>query len=134
VLARAWPQVEPILKRATDRVTGYEPIDLLRLTMSGHMSMWLVCDYTDAPVAVAVTQLKEYPRLRVLEVPFIAGSGLRHWHRQLLRVLDEQARALGCADIMGFDRKGWRHFGFAACGIVLVRHVAPAIGEVSGHG
>jgi hypothetical protein len=135
VLARVWPVVEPILQRATDRVTGYEPIDLLRQTLLGRMSMWLVLDPAGNIVAAAVSELREYPRSRVLEVPFIAGSGLKRWHKRLLATLDDHARALGCIDIMGFDRKGWAAFGFEVCGVALVRHVPlAAAAKANGHG
>jgi hypothetical protein len=121
-LANLWPIVEPMLRRATDRVRGYEPIDLLQLTMLGRMSM-LVIREQGAVIAVAVTEVKQYPRCRVLEVPFIGGTGLKRWAWQLVDVLDAQAEALGCVDIVGGDRKGWARFGFVESGVSLVRRL-----------
>jgi len=122
-LARLWHVIEPILKRATDRTRGYLPIDVLQLVMLGRMTLFVVTE-DDATVAVAVTELRQFPRCRILEVPFIAGTGLKRWHRQLLDVIDAQAEALECVDIMGFDRKGWgRGFGFEVCGACLLRRL-----------
>jgi hypothetical protein len=121
-IARCWPIIEPILKRVTRRVRGYEPIDVLQLVMLGRMNLFVVRDAGQI-VAVAVTELRSFPRCRVLEVPFIAGTGLRRWSRQLLDALDAQAEALGCVDICGWDRKGWSHFGFKVVGVALLRRI-----------
>lgn len=121
-LARCWPILEPMLKRATDRVRGYEPIDLLHATMSGRMSMFVVRE-GGGIAAAAVTEVRQFPRSRTLEVPFIAGTGLKRWWRPLLEALDAQAEALGCVDLAGWDRKGWAGYGFEVCGVALVRRL-----------
>jgi len=121
-VANCWPILEPILKRATDRVAGYEPIDLLQLVMTGRMTMYVVRD-KGRIVACAVTEIRRFPRSLALEVPFIAGRGLRRWWRPLLAVLDAQARAYGCTTLMGWDRKGWSRYGFRVAGVALVREL-----------
>jgi hypothetical protein len=121
-IARCWGTIEPILRRATDRAKAYEPIDILHLVMMGRMSLILVRE--DARIiAVAVTEVRQLPRCRVLEVPFVAGTGIKLWHRQLLEVIDAQAETAGCSDIMGFLRKGWTKFGFELDGVIMRRRV-----------
>lgn len=119
-IARCWPIIEPILRRATDRAKAYEPIDILQLVMMGRMSLILVRE-GGRIVATAVTEVRQLPRCRVLEVPFVAGTGLRRWHRQLLEVIDAQAETAGCSDIMGFLRRGWTKFGFELDGVIVRR-------------
>jgi hypothetical protein len=121
-IARRWAEIEPLLRRATDRTIGYEPIDVLQRVLTSRMGLWLITSH-DFPMAVAVTEIVEYPRVRTLQVPFIAGRGLRHWHKQLLTCLDNQAHLAGCTMILGFDRKGWSRFGFEATGVTLQRCV-----------
>lgn len=121
-VARCWPIIEPILKRATDRVRGYEPIDLLILVLAGRMNLFLVRDQGRI-IAVCVTEVHQYPRCRVLDAAFVAGTGMRRWYRQLNDALDAQAEALGCVDIVGHDRKGWSRFGFDIVGVALVRRL-----------
>lgn len=121
-IARCWPILEPMLKRATDRVRGYEPIDLLQLVILGRMNMFTVRE-GGRLVAAAVTEVRQFPRSRTLEVPFIAGTGLKRWWRPLLEALDAQAEALGCGDLAGWDRKGWAGYGFEVCGVALVRRL-----------
>jgi hypothetical protein len=119
-IARCWPIIEPIIRRATDRAKAYEPIDILQLVMMGRMSLILVRE-DGRIIAAAVTEVRQLPRCRVLEVPFVAGSGLKRWHRQLLEVIDAQAETAGCSDIMGFLRKGWVKFGFELDGVIVRR-------------
>lgn len=126
-LARRWEQIEPILKRATDRTDCYEPVDLLQLTMAGRMWMRLV-DEPEALLAVVVSEVRQYPRARVYEVPFIAGRKLSLWHVPLLATLDAHARMLGCTRIMGFDRRGWAKFGFRQIGVILQRDLPASVG------
>jgi hypothetical protein len=119
-IARCWPIIEPILKRATDRAKAYEPIDILQLVMMGRMSLILVRE-DGRIIAVAVTEVRQLPRCRVLEVPFVAGIGLKRWHSQLLEVIDAQAETAGCSDIIGFLRKGWVKYGFELDGVIVRR-------------
>ena len=119
-IARCWPIIEPILKRATDRAKAYEPIDILHLVMMGRMSLILIRE-GGRIVAVAVTEVRQFPRCRVLEVPFVGGTGLRRWIEQLVEVVDAQAETAGCSDIMGYLRKGWIKFGFELDGVMVRR-------------
>lgn len=121
-IARCWPTIEPILKRATDRAKAYEPIDILHLVMLGRMSLILVRE-DGRIIATAITEVRQYPRARVLEVPFVAGTGLNRWHSQLLEIIDAQAETMGCSDIMGFLRKGWVKYGFELDGVIVRRRV-----------
>jgi hypothetical protein len=121
-VARCWPILEPILKRATDRCRGYEPVDVLQLVMVGQMNLFVV-RVGGRIAALAVTQVHQFPRCRVLEVPFIAGTGLKRWWRPLLAALDAQAEMLDCADLAGWDRKGWARYGFEVSGVTLVRRL-----------
>jgi hypothetical protein len=119
-IARGWPIIEPILKRATDRAKAYEPIDVLSLVMMGRMSLILVRDLGRI-VAVAAIEVRQHPRCRVLEIAFCAGTGLRRWITQLVEVIDAQAETAGCSEIMTYGRKGWVKFGFGIDGVVMRR-------------
>jgi hypothetical protein len=121
-VARCWPIIEPMLKRATDRIRGYEPIDILQLVMVGRQSMFLVRERGQI-IAVIVTEMRQFPRCRVLEIPFIAGTGLRRWSQLMLDAVDAQALALGCVDICGWGRKGWSRFGFQIADVAMVRRL-----------
>lgn len=122
VIARRWIDIEKMFERATRTTCCYEPIDLLRAVMLGQMAMWFVeCD--GVVVAALVTEVKQYPRRRILEVPFIAGGGIEKWHEPLMTALEEHARKFGCSHIAGSGRKGWKRFGFEEAGSFWVRNI-----------
>lgn len=90
--------------------------------MINHGQIWLIeCD--GELLAAVYSQIKDYPRRRLLEVPFIGGDGLARWRRELLATLDDFARKSGCADIVGFGRSGWARFGFEPDGMILTRRL-----------
>lgn len=119
-IARRWIDLELMLKRATDTTCCYEPVDLLRTVMLGQMAMWFVED-GDKLLATLVTEVKQYPRRRILECPFIAGHGIERWHRVLMAALEDHARKFGCSHIAGSGRGGWLKFGFQKGGEFWVR-------------
>lgn len=122
-LARQWHAAEPIIRRATDRSGSYEPVDLLHAVMLGRMGIWFV-HLGDELVAVATTRIQQYPRNRVMQIPFIAGRFMHAWHRPLLAALEAHARDAGCCRLQGFDRRGWaRVAGFAETGVILERKI-----------
>jgi hypothetical protein len=122
-LARRWGEIEPLLKRATDRTDCYEPIDLLCLAVAGRMQLW-TAERGSAILAAAVSEVRQHPRARVLEVPFVGGRSLFLWAKPLLAALDDYARATKCGAVMGFDRAGWSRFGFRITGSVMERRVS----------
>ena len=90
--------------------------------MAGQMGVWVV-EEGDEVLAALVTQVRTYPRKRLLEVPFVGGRGLRLWHAQALAALDEYARKCECSSLLGFDRRGWLKFGFRNIGVIMQRDV-----------
>jgi hypothetical protein len=122
-VARHWHEAEPIIRRATDRSGSYEPIDLLTLAFHGRMAIWFV-RLDGELIAVAVTEIRQFPRNRVLQIPFIAGRFMSAWHRPLLAALEVHAKDAGCSCLQGFDRRGWgRVANFAETGVILERKV-----------
>lgn len=105
-LADEWPTIAPMLRKATQRTGCYEPIDILRLAMAGQLGVW-VCEVDGEITAVIVTEVKQYPRKRVLEMLFCGGCGMRHWLEPAIAVIDEHARACGCTLVCCLGRHGW---------------------------
>jgi len=123
-LARQWPLIEPLLRRATDRWSCYEPVDVLQRVMLGQLALWTVVEDTEL-VAVIVTEARQYPRCRVLEVLFVGGKGnaVQRWYQPVLDALDRQAEAAGCDHIAAFGRRGWQRMGFEITGVTLMRRL-----------
>jgi hypothetical protein len=120
-LALNWWRIEPLLRRATQITGCYEPIDVLQLAMLGRVGVWLAGDID----AVIVTEVKEYPRRRVLEMMFCGGDNMSSWLEEAIAVMDEHARQQGCSHIACIGRPGWERAwrGQRTGDVVMVREI-----------
>jgi len=123
-VAEKWHEIAPMLRRATTRTGCYEPIDLLQMSMRGQVGIW-VCEVEGAVQAAIVTEIKQYPRKRVLEVMFLGGGNLPEWLEDAMDVLTAHAKDAGCAHLATLGRPGWaRVLGARRTGdVVLVREL-----------
>ena len=88
------------LARALDRMGGlYLPQDLITATLAGKMQMFAEND------SVAVTQVAQYPRAKVLEVLVVVGklSECRILHDRIIQYAEDEGIGL----ITTVGRKGW---------------------------
>jgi hypothetical protein len=123
-----WPQIEAHLCKATERTGCYEPIDLLRLAFAGAVGIWL-CEGAAMGwggkniEAVVVTEVKQYPRKRILDILFAGGGNMAKWMPELRAAIDKHAREMGCDHIASICRPGWVRAwpGIATGDIVVVR-------------
>lgn len=101
-----WPKVAPILQRAIDRSQkDYELQDIYGLVSTQAMQLWIW--YVDGEIeACCVTQIQNYPRRRVCQMPFIAGGKMRDW-LSMEAFICEWAKSKGCSQLEGFARDGW---------------------------
>lgn len=101
-----WPRVEPLMDRACKRSHGvYEPSDIYEALMGRTMQLWTAWDGKEL-VAAAVTEIRIYPRMKVLAMPLLAGERLKDW-LEFQPTFEEYARAHGCSHLEGYARKGW---------------------------
>lgn len=119
-LARRWAEIEPILKRATDRTYGcYQPIDVFRSAMAEQAAFWFIESGGQSGLwfsepgkldAVVVTEMRQVSRRRVLTINFVAGQKLAEWWPDFVEVMDGHARRMNCTAIMAYARPGWVRF------------------------
>ncbi len=110
-LRRRWNEVEPLLKRATDRTHGgYEPIDVFVQGMAGQVAFWLVEDNSGKLDAIVVTELRQFPRKRALVINFVAGHRLAEWWSEFVEIMDLHGREKECSEILAYARAGWVRF------------------------
>ena len=102
--------IEPVLARACARSRCFEPIDVLRLIFLGEFMLWAV-HIDGAFCAVIVCKAQSYPRRRVLEFKFAAGSRMREWLGPAQRHFEAVARELKCDAISTIGRRGWARAG-----------------------
>ena len=102
-----WPKVRGYVAAATERAGGrYDPEDVLYEIIDGHLLMWAAIKEGDV-VGVVTPRMVDYPRMRVLAVPFIGGSGFKEWGARMLELLRNWAAENGCEALEGYGRSGW---------------------------
>ncbi len=124
--------VAPMLEAACARGRGRaNAADILRLCADGYCQLWLGQEVTECPgcegvpqygcgicsgrgrvlkiLAVAVTEVVDFPKKRVCRFFLIAGSGIRRI-RGLLATMERWARLSGCDSFMCEGRIGWERF------------------------
>jgi hypothetical protein len=105
-LARVWESVSALVGRALDADTQYSVADVRAGIEARTMQLWLGME-DRAIVAVAVTQILVFPRMKVADLFVIAGEGIEAGV-PLLAGIEQWARREGCAAIQGCGRDGWK--------------------------
>ena len=124
-IAQQWPRISEMIGRATVRQGCFEPIDYLRLAMIGQVGIWL-CEVDHHIDAVLVTEIKTYPRRRVLEVVACGGDRMARWKDAAIEALDAHGREAGCSHISTTGRPGWaRVWGGEFTGDVVIARPIP---------
>lgn len=105
-----WPYVKPFIEKAMRR-TGvdkdYDPEFVLNQLLTNKMQCWV--GHKDQEIRVVhVTAIDEYPKRRVLGIPFVGavGGSIDEWIDHI-EVFKEFAREHECQAIRGWGRKGW---------------------------
>lgn len=116
----AWPMLRPAVEVASPE-SRFQERELLDLLLKGESQLWMILNVEAVEIAAfVVTSIitdERYSTQKALEVPFIAGEGMKHWIDALYVLLREFALAHGCTVMLGYGRKGWqRSAGFRAVG------------------
>ena len=102
-----WDVVRPWLEEVTKYGHGeMNTEDMLEWLELGKYQCWIVADVKDW-VAVALTEVVEYPRMCTLKVIALGGKGLKNWRVQLNAKLQEFAKDQGCTRIDSAARPGF---------------------------
>jgi hypothetical protein len=90
----------------------FEPIDILELILAEKAKLWVIWDDEEkTAIGAAVTEIVHYPRLNELRVWLVAGRKMSEWGRRGAQMMEEFARANGCAYVTGGFRRGWIRIG-----------------------
>lgn len=100
--------VRPLLEKALSHAHGevaYE--DVINDCAMGNKQLWVVSDKLYRMKAAAITELSDYPRMRVARVLFLGGNGLPDWSDELREAIEKWARQWGAYRVDVLGRKGW---------------------------
>lgn len=59
-------------------------------------------------VCVCILGITDFPTgKKVMQMPYIGGTGIETWLEDGLQLIEELAKAMGCTHVRGCGRKGW---------------------------
>jgi hypothetical protein len=105
-VARIWPQVSHVIRRAMERGRMGRFADVERDVLTANAYLWLAID-AGAVLAAAVTQVTQHQDHRLCTIVACAGRDWARWGG-LIAGLEDYARAEKCARIEIAGRPGWR--------------------------
>lgn len=127
-LADLWPIIRDRIASCCKRSGGkYEPVDVLQNLINRRMDLWLAVDDANAVQALAITEIVDYPRVKVCKLLAGTGDDAERWYR-LIDGIENWARSQGCGVFEPICRPGWEK-RFAALGyrkthVVLEKRLA----------
>jgi hypothetical protein len=102
-----WNDVKDLIVRTNDDVLNEE--DILEYLKTGNFILWIVTKPdSDAIVAAMTVEYAHYPRHKMCRVVTIAGEMLFEWVDEGLLMLEDWAKAQGCAYMDMYARRGWK--------------------------
>lgn len=121
-VAALWPAVEKYVTDSLEFAQGvFLPEDIRKFCIETKMQMWIATRDDDVLAAV-ITEITDYPRMRVCAVPFIGGRDLRAWFRKMLHTVEAWSKEMGCTAMQGGARRGWGKLaGMDEVGVVLFK-------------
>lgn len=113
------PDILPYLQESAGWSRGRATSDdLLRFVLNGEMHLWVVHD-TQNFYGHVITEIKQYPRLKMLTVQYCA---MKPWTMdvisdQMHSIAEQFAKSAGCSGVEFVGRPGWRktanQYGYA---------------------
>lgn len=106
---KIWPLVEPFLLRALTRwLPVYFSEDLLEGVQEDKMQLWIITDNEkEVLYGAALTEIREYPRAKMVNVFLLGGNNMGKWRKDLQRAIEMFAKEENCEFAQVIGRDGW---------------------------
>lgn len=121
-VAGIWPLVEKYVADSLEFAQGcFLPEDIKVFCERGAMQLWIATK-GDNVLCACVSEIVNYPRKRVISVPFIGGKDMRSWFRKMLYTIEAWSKEMGCVGLQGGARRGWGKLAkMKECGVTLYK-------------
>lgn len=98
-----WSQVKPQIEKALDG--SYSSYDILEYIKQNRMQLWI--SWNDGIEASFVTEVCDYPQLRVMRWVLAGGSNMESWLDLVTSKVEDWAKKNNCQRLEIVGRKGW---------------------------
>lgn len=105
LVAAEWLQCADHIHAAMSRNGRFEPAHIRQMCMDGKMQLWTVYD-GDELKATCVTEILQYPTMKVLSIIVLTGEDREAWLRHA-EYLKQYGRQWGCQRVEAWARPGW---------------------------
>jgi len=106
----AWEYVEDYIADALKHGIGeYLPEDIKTACKEQRMQLWIKYE-EDKVKGAFVTQILDYPRVKVLLVLLLGGNEFIKWRDEVDEVLQRFGKEHDCKFVEFFGRKGWGNY------------------------
>jgi hypothetical protein len=104
---RVFPLVEKYVADALVFTRGaFEPADICDACEREGMQLW-IATRGDEVLAAVISEITDYPRKRIVGVPFIGGREMDAWFPEMLATIEAWSKEMGCVGMQGGARRGW---------------------------
>jgi hypothetical protein len=98
-----WSQVEPQISRALEG--SYSSYDIMKYIKENRMQLWI--SWNDGIEASFVTEVCDYPQIRVMRWVLAGGSNIENWLNPMKEKVESWAKKNNCQRLEIVGRKGW---------------------------
>ena len=100
-----WAEIRQMIIAATNRTGRDTEKSVFESLCLGNSQLWMAWD--DGPEAIALTEMHQFPRRKVLRITMMTGSRREKWIG-FLKQIEDWAREQGCELMEPIARPGWR--------------------------
>lgn len=109
-LHKVLPPLSQQLQKSEFWTNGRAEVDdIIRFLYNGQMQLWIAHEGSDELLGYIISEIKEYPRCKMLVMQYCAGDfgSLESVGDLMFETLERYAKDAGCAGIEFFGRPGW---------------------------
>jgi hypothetical protein len=119
--------VYPKIDAATAYSNGkYQGSDILQQLVSGHMQLWAAVNENEEIQAIAITEIANYPRIRVMRFLCATGENVEEWINHI-DAMEAWGQSHGCKDFEAVVRPGWQKLlkpkGYATSHVIVNKDI-----------
>lgn len=106
-IEQVWPSIEKYVKGAADYTYNrFTPEDIKSGLYNNPQQLWIA--FQDTKIyGFVVTEVYQYPQMKVLTMHFTGGEKLPLWKKPMLQILQQFGKDNGCKLIESYGRPGW---------------------------
>ena len=102
-----WPKVAKWCEQALEHGGNLLTLDDVKEAVANRdMQLWIIMDWREV-TAVCVTEIRNWPRTKVLTAIIVGGQHMDRWVAPLDDVLVRFAKDQGCRVLDAHGRRGW---------------------------